>query len=630
MRIPIHPGAIEFRFLAAVISGLVLLLTAPCDLNAQQRNSTKKIRIEPTAFSGKCGSAVNWRKSVAEALEESATTGKPVFWYVPTVENTFMDRVPEVNRYMLAGVFSWPEIIGLMNEHFVPVKAVAEGELATRYELVPYKFVEPGFLIVDKKGDVLARVDQKTTQHPRFIAACIRQVAGIAPADAAANPLEPAWEKFRNGESEFDFTSLSTDDSHDAEKILLEGMFAFRRGEHDRAREIWNRAKTAHPDHPLAWKAVAEAENWGPFVRGLEVHDALPPTLVPTFDAARGSAAAAGLYTVDELWKRSTRFLLGMQRQDGAWVDSDYDFGGTDSLPNVHVAVTSICGMALLDAMERNAADPGRLRDAILRAADFVSQPASINYVDRDEILWAQAYRIRFLARVTGLGESEREKYRPHLETAVKELASIQTKTGSWYHEYSNPFVTATALLALHSAKRAGVEGDSSVVEAGLKALASDRFDDGAWPYYGDGSGKQQPEKGDRNVKAAAGRMPTCEMALWLWGKSADDRLQDALQAGFDHHNLLAVGYKYDNHTSTLAYGGFFFWFDMLGRAEALSLVADPELREKFAAAQFDLVMKLPEIDGCFVDSHELGRCYGTAMALQTMAILERLQAGKK
>jgi hypothetical protein len=34
--------------------------------------------------------------------------------------------------------------------------------------------------------------------------------------------------------------------------------------------------------------------------------------------------------------------------------------------------------------------------------------------------------------------------------------------------------------------------------------------------------------------------------------------------------------------------------------------------------------MELPEFDGCFVDSHELGRCYGTAMALLCFDVLAR------
>ena len=627
MRLQLKNRKAGLPILPAAISALILLAVIPASLYAQQKNSTRKIRIKPSEFSGQCGTAVKWRESVADALAESAETGKPVFWYVPTVENTFMDRVPEVNRYMLAGVFSWPEIIGLVNEHFVPVKGVAEGELAARYELVPYKFVEPGFLVIGKNDQVIAKVDQLTTQHPVLLAACLRHVVAVPSDNRAASALAPAWERFRQGDNQFDFSSLSAEKENRAETILLEGMFAFRRGEHDKARQIWNQARTECPDHPLAWKAIAEAENWGPFVRGLESHEELPEAVAPDFSAARGSAAPAGLYTEDEIWNRSTRFLLGMQRHDGAWVDSDYDFGGTDSLPNVHVAVTSLCGLALIDSMDRSAGDPTRLRDAILRAADYVSQKANINYVDRDEILWAQAYRIRFLARVMGLGDKERDRYRPHLEEAVNDLESIQTKSGSWYHEYANPFVTATALLALHAAKTAGVDGDQGIIEAGLKALANDRHEDGSWPYYGDGSGKVRREQGDKNVKAAAGRMPTCEMALWLWGKSDDDRLQKALKAGFDHHELLAAGYKYDNHTSTLAYGGFFFWFDMLGRAEALSHVADAKRRSEFSESQQRLVMSLPEIDGCFVDSHELGRCYGTAMALQTLAILDRMRA---
>jgi hypothetical protein len=30
-------------------------------------------------------------------------------------------------------------------------------------------------------------------------------------------------------------------------------------------------------------------------------------------------------------------------------------------------------------------------------------------------------------------------------------------------------------------------------------------------------------------------------------------------------------------------------------------------------------MLAIPEIDGSFIDSHELGKCYGTAMALLTL-----------
>jgi hypothetical protein len=44
--------------------------------------------------------------------------------------------------------------------------------------------------------------------------------------------------------------------------------------------------------------------------------------------------------------------------------------------------------------------------------------------------------------------------------------------------------------------------------------------------------------------------------------------------------------------------------------------LTDAGQRGLFATQQRQLVLDLPEFDGCFVDSHELGRCYGTAMAL--------------
>ena len=90
------------------------------------------------------------------------------------------------------------------------------------------------------------------------------------------------------------------------------------------------------------------------------------------------------------------------------------------------------------------------------------------------------------------------------------------------------------------------------------------------------------------------------------------------------HHGLLAGVRKYDDHADEHGYGGFFFWFDMLGRTEALLTLPKGELRDRHAAAQRALLRSLPEIDGCFVDSHELGRAYGTAMALICLAALDR------
>ena len=64
----------------------------------------------------------------------------------------------------------------------------------------------------------------------------------------------------------------------------------------------------------------------------------------------------------------------------------------------------------------------------------------------------------------------------------------------------------------------------------------------------------------------------------------------------------------------------------MRARAEALTYMTAGTQRTDFAKLHRDLVLALPELDGCFVDSHELGRCYGTAMALLTLSFLDEIQ----
>ena len=67
---------------------------------------------------------------------------------------------------------------------------------------------------------------------------------------------------------------------------------------------------------------------------------------------------------------------------------------------------------------------------------------------------------------------------------------------------------------------------------------------------------------------------------------------------------------------------GFFFFYCVYHTLEAARALDEPARGrhlEKFRAQ----ILALPEMDGSFVDSHELGKSYGTAMAL---LILNRLR----
>ncbi len=617
--------------LSALICFGLLCLSGNWVLSFQdkQENSTEKFRVVANKLAARAGSAIQWKSDYQTAIEESKTSGKPIFWYVPTIRGTFMDRQTEIDRYMMAGPFSWPAMITLINERFVPLRVNPKRLQSERFELEVYKFVEPGFLVINSDESIRLSADRLTTLHPhwlfRQLATCIGEQRSWSELSGQAATVSEWWERAQA--NNWRLPPQSIDEllnSNNVELELLGGMLQFFNGDQAGARASWQATGERHPEHPLGWKAACEAQGIGPFYRGFEVFDLLQGKLVQgntennTVDAEPKrltSQCPEPLYTVEQLWSLSTNYLLRMQDQSGGYFDSDYDFGGTDSLPNVHVAVSSLVGLALIEAAQReaDAAQLERIQAAIDRIARFVADDSHLNLVDRDEILWAQAYRVQFLAAMQA--RSDGERFRTELQHAVHGLEAIQLANGSWYHEYANSFVTATALNALHLARSQGAEVDSDKIELGLKRMESQRFKNGAYPYAtrssrSDGNGDED------KIAASGGRVSICELARRRWGRIEEGALISAIGSSLKHHELLARALKYDDHTSIYEYGGFFFWYDMQARSEAIELISDVAIRNDYSKQQLRLVLALPELDGCFVDSHELGRCYGTAMAL--------------
>ncbi len=587
------------------------------------QNSTKKIRPQPGELAAKAGSAVPWRKDVTEALQEAKSDGKLVFWYVPSVARSPMDRKPEIDRYLRGGPFSWPTTIELLRTHFVPVAEIAKGDFAKELGLVRNKFLEPGYLVLDGEGKVLAKVDQITTLHPEWFEAPLRALVGQKPDGFPGAPaLREAWDAYRQGdrklasERALAVHAQKPAPTTAAEALWLAGAAACRSGQNEAARTRWQELVASHPDEPMAWKAALELEGHGPFVHGFEDYLPLPAAALakPPTDGSR----LPGVYSEAELWQRSVAFLCSMDDGNGVVRDSIYDFGGTDGLPNVYAAVTCLVGEALLAASDaqrqgRLVLEPdvlAQVEGMLTRIRKNIETDAWVAPSDRDEILWPRAYALRFLA-AWQQRRGDKDALRPVWQRGVGSLLALQPETGVWFHEYGNPFAIATALQGLHSARAAGIEVPQENIDRGLRALAMDRTPEGAFTYGHTTNGKPRA-----TLEAAAGRMPLCELGLFLFGGSDQAKLHAAVVAGHRHHALLAAVRKYDDHADQHGYGGFFFWFDMLARTEAARALTDAKERERLLLEQKNLVMALPEFDGCFVDSHELGRAYGTAMAL--------------
>jgi hypothetical protein len=386
---------------------------------------------------------------------------------------------------------------------------------------------------------------------------------------------------------------------------------AFDTGDDAAGRAWWTRLGAEYPESPLAHKAVMELEGHGPYLRGFESFGPLPTSALA--GRGRGSQSATA-WKRDDVWEAGAAFLTRVQNSAGGFEDSIYDFGGTDGLPNVYVSVTAIAAIVLESARE--------LKLPTEKSAELARQYAlddtRLNVADTDEQIWAHLYRLRFLAAAIDADPEAKAWASPAATHAVRAIAAMQGASGPWAHEYPNPFVTASVLVALHDVARHDIAVERAVVDRALDALEKCRTADGAFTY---GMPRREARAA---VEASVARAPLCELALLVWGRGSQDRLLEAVAASFEHEAPLVSIRKYDDHTRFHAYGGFFFWYGLQGRAEAIAALTDAKARARFATQATDQILGLPEYDGCFVDSHEIGRAYGTAMALWSLDILER------
>lgn len=164
--------------------------------NAGQKNSTKKYRVQPSRLAQKAGLAIHWMRDFEQALSKSKASGKPIFWYVPSVRKTFMDRKAEIDRYMLAGPFSWPANIDLINREFIPLRQIPDVKESQQFGITVYQFIEPGFLIIKPDLSVSLKADRLTTTNPQWFYQNVASKVGVTERQWDCSRwgfLDPRW-----------------------------------------------------------------------------------------------------------------------------------------------------------------------------------------------------------------------------------------------------------------------------------------------------------------------------------------------------------------------------------------------------------------------------------------------------
>jgi hypothetical protein len=622
----------------AVLLALAAALLPTARLDAQGPPPRRPYRSS-------CGSLIRWERDHARALERAAAEQKPIFWYVPAALGTPMDRRQELHWVQRGGIYSDPAVIELLNEHFVPLElgfaplldrgddkdapAVVPKEerrpLAERYGIEARRFLEPGFLLLDARGELVHTCDRLSVHENRWFASLLARIFAArgeqlfgkaepprlrALEELLPEALAPALRALATGDTARSAELLAAHPEEPAARYLR-GACLHALGRGDAGDALWRALAEGPAAEPWTGKARLELDRWGPFLLGYERYRAVPASALAAREL-RTSACGAALEPQEELLRPALEFLIDMPRSGGLYRDSRYDFGGVDSLPNVHVAVSALAALALL---EWRALDEGRIGPLLdeLRTALLDEQKLAAN--DEDEIVWAHACRALFFARSAELEPAHATRAKAKLAEIARALRSAQLPSGGWRHEYPNAFTTGFVLHALHRAAPHGGGLPQEDRARAAEALARVRGENGAWPY-GFGRPPKQPI-------GSACRAPWCELGLFVAERSDAERLESALALAFEHHAALAAVRRYDDHADAHGHGGFFFWFDMLGRAASASALP-VAARARYLGELAEQIAALRECDGTWIDSPEVGKVYGTATALVCLALALR------
>jgi len=337
--------------------------------------------------------------------------------------------------------------------------------------------------------------------------------------------------------------------------------------------------------------------------------------------------------------RRGVDFLLRRQNRDGSWGSARRTKGINiyAPVPGAHhafrAAVTSLCVSALIESGDRR---PETLRAVALGARWLEENLADVRRATPRAIYnnWAHAYGIQALVRLLAREQdsTRRRALLALMAGQVERLGRYESLEGGWgYYDFAahtrrpsgrpTSFTTATVLVALKEAERAGLAVPSGMVRRALAALRRQRKPDFSYLYSA--NLWWRPMFAVNRPAASLGRSQACNLALRMWGDEAvtDEVLASWLDRLFARNGWLSVGRKRPvPHEAWFQVAGYFFYYGHY--YAALCIEQLPPSRRPFYRAQLAAVLlALQERDGSWWDFplYDYHQQYGTAFAVMAL-----------
>jgi hypothetical protein len=410
----------------------------------------------------------------------------------------------------------------------------------------------------------------------------------------------------------------------------------------------------------------------------------MAPVVWSSWAEAAAPATQPGPAAVTEAIQRGVAYLLAGQAEDGSWGRGEAKpvsipnaqsglFPRKDWIDCYRLASTCLVYQALLRTADP--ADP-KVAEALTRVEAHLLKrvkefpgrnPAKV----LDQLVWANPYSIFAMIDLIARRGSgpEVDQARDAIAARVQIMVATQHRDGGWHYmnqlaiqqvlAQANPFgkrrkqgptdfdrspsasfVTAVYLLALKRAGEHGATVDQAVLDRAGKLIQSLKRDAGGFAYQGSGKKprpKGAPKKGPAKkskatVKETLGRTMLCLLALKELGLAGPDELREAVRQFLEHHAELekVYGLGGSHHEKYYGNASYYYLFGYCYAAEAARTLGDDEAAQSLRAVIAKSVLSHQNKDGSWNDCPNLGKAYGTAMALLALGREPSLHPVKK
>jgi len=339
---------------------------------------------------------------------------------------------------------------------------------------------------------------------------------------------------------------------------------------------------------------------------------------------------------IEKTATEAVAWLATNQNKDGSWGShhSPRPIEVLADVPGSHqafqTATTALAALAmegcpLVSEEKDRAVDRGI--DWLLEHHD-VKRPSGLEHYN----VWSFGYGLQCLGEhlIAKPGDPRAPRIKAACARLIEKLGMYQTLDGGWGYLSldevptfqpsftSMSFTTATCVVGLERAKRAGVEVPEKIWKRAVDHIERSRLPDGAF-LYGEYL-KYRPRYPINMIKGSACRTPACQEALLLFGgKVSQVELEAGLEALlFKHARFQKIAVRRPiPHESWYAVSGYFYLY---GHAYAAYVIErlPKEKQARFWKALVEGTNYCREPDGSYWDYplYSYHKPYGTAFAL--------------